>query len=124
MIPELTLLRFFILAKLYRDALSGRTIRQHLRAAGREFSGPAFYQLMKHMVKAGLVSGSRETTGLARESSYQITPLGVEATEEFVRFVANLAPCEPPQAKEEQMTLEQIEAWAAKLAGDLSKFND
>lgn len=77
---------------LCRASLSGREIRDRLRAFGVRKSGPAFYQLMARLEDGGLVEGEYHQEviegQIIRERQYRITPAGSRAWDTSRRFYA------------------------------------
>ena len=82
-IPRLSHLQFLVLGIVQPGALSGRAIRDRLRAFGARKSGPAFYQLMARLEDGGFVEGNYHKqvieSQIIRERHYRITGIGSSA---------------------------------------------
>ena len=79
-LPTLTHLQFLVLGVLRADEQPGRIVREALASYGVRRSGPAFYQLMARLERAGLIEGWYEqiTVGdqAVTERRYRITQEG------------------------------------------------
>lgn len=97
-VPELSPLQYLALGILMRGALSGRELRDGVRAFGVRRTRAAFYQFMARLERDGLVSG-RYQKGLSgarkvTERRYAITDAGRAAwsrARAFHRAVDGLA---------------------------------
>jgi DNA-binding PadR family transcriptional regulator len=91
-VPELSHLQFIVLAELVRGERTGREIRATLRRYRVRQSGPAFYQMMARLEKAGLASGwyTQDVVGgqVIKERRYRITADGARAFEHCRSFYA------------------------------------
>lgn len=89
-VPELSHLQFLVLADLMREEKTGREIRETLRRYRVRQSGPAFYQMMARLEKAGLATGwyTQQVVGgqIIKERQYRITAGGARAWEECRSF--------------------------------------
>ena len=89
-IPELSHLQFLVLAQLMAADRTGRQIRAGLKPYRVRQSGPAFYQMMARLEKAGLVSGwyTQEVieAQIIKERNYRVTAEGRRAWRESLRF--------------------------------------
>jgi DNA-binding PadR family transcriptional regulator len=89
-IPELSHLQFLVLAQLIAADRTGRQIRAGLKPYRVRQSGPAFYQMMARLEKAGLVSGwyTQEVIDgqIIKERNYRVTAEGRRAWRESLRF--------------------------------------
>lgn len=82
-LPDLSHLQFIVLGQLLGGETSGRSIRETLRRFRVRQSGPAFYQMMARMEKAGLAEGwyTQDVIDgqLIKERTYRITESGAAA---------------------------------------------
>lgn len=89
-LPELSHLQFLVLDQVASDDRTGRQIRSGLKAYRVRQSGPAFYQMMARLEKAGLVSGwyTQEIVDgqIIKERNYRATVEGRRAWRELLRF--------------------------------------
>lgn len=89
-IPELSHLQFVVLGQLISGEASGRSIRDTLRRFRVRQSGPAFYQMMARLERAGLAEGwyTRDVVEgqVIKERRYRITDSGTAAWRECRRF--------------------------------------
>lgn len=94
-LPALTHLHYLVLGVLRSDEQPGRVLRQALATYGVRRSGPAFYQLMARMERAGVVEGWYEqvTVGdqAVTERRYRITREGARLWADAHRFYDELA---------------------------------
>ena len=94
-LPALTHLQYLVLGVLRSDEQPGRVLRQALASYGVRRSGPAFYQLMARIERAGLVEGWYEqvTVGdqAVTERRYRITRDGTRQWAAAHAFYAELA---------------------------------
>jgi DNA-binding PadR family transcriptional regulator len=91
-IPELSHLQFVVIGALVGEERTGRAIRAELKRYRVRQSGPAFYQMMARLEKAGLVEGwytQAVVDGqIIKERCYRIRPAGSKAWRECRRFYA------------------------------------
>jgi DNA-binding PadR family transcriptional regulator len=89
-LPDLSHLQFLVLSALHGGDSTGRTIREGLRRWRVRQSGPAFYQMMARLEKAGLVKGWYEQDvidgQIIKERHYRITVAGEKAWAECRQF--------------------------------------
>ena len=94
-LPALTHLQCLVLGVLRADEQPGRVLRQALASYGVRRSGPAFYQLMSRIERAGLVEGwyERVTVGdqAVTERRYRITRDGTRQWAAARTFYEELA---------------------------------
>ena len=94
-LPTLTHLQYLVLGVLRSDEQPGRVLRQALASYGVRRSGPAFYQLMARIERAGLVEGWYEqvTVGdqAVTERRYRITRDGIRQWAAASAFYEELA---------------------------------
>ena len=94
-LPALTHLQYLVLGVLRSDEQPGRVLRQALATYGVRRSGPAFYQLMARIERAGLVEGWYEqvTVGdqAVTERRYRITRDGTRQWSAAHAFYDELA---------------------------------
>ena len=93
-LPALTHLQYLVLGVLRSDEQPGRVLRQALASYGVRRSGPAFYQLMARIERAGLVEGWYEqvTVGdqAVTERRYRLRPSGAKLWTETCDFYSTL----------------------------------
>jgi DNA-binding PadR family transcriptional regulator len=81
-LPAITHLQFLVLGVLISGEQPGRTIRHAIAAYGIRRTGPAFYQMMARLERAGLVDGryAQITAGdqSVTERRYRLTPAGTK----------------------------------------------
>jgi DNA-binding PadR family transcriptional regulator len=82
-IPDLSHLQFIVLGQLLAGEATGRSVRESLKRFRVRQSGPAFYQMMARLERAGLAEG-RYTQDvidgqMIKERHYRITPNGAAA---------------------------------------------
>jgi DNA-binding PadR family transcriptional regulator len=98
-LPALTHLQYLVLGVLRSDEQPGRVLRQALASYGVRRSGPAFYQLMARIERAGLVEGWYEQVVVGdqavTERRYRITPEGTRQWADAHRFYDELARLSP-----------------------------
>lgn len=89
-LPGLSHLQFIVLGQLLSGEASGRSIRGTLRRFRVRQSGPAFYQMMARMEKAGLAEGwyTQDVAEgqVIKERRYRITEAGAAAWRECRSF--------------------------------------
>lgn len=89
-LPELSHLQFCVLAHVAERDRTGREVRHELRALRVRQSGPAFYQMMARLEKAGLITGwyTQEVIEgqIIKERNYRATAQGRRALQESLRF--------------------------------------
>lgn len=89
-LPDLSHLQFIVLAQLLGAERSGRQIRGVLKRYRVRQSGPAFYQMMARMEKAGLAEGwyTQDVVDgqVIKERHYRLTEAGAAAWRECRRF--------------------------------------
>lgn len=89
-LPDLSHLQFIVLGQLLAGESTGRAIREALRRFRVRQSGPAFYQMMARMERAGLAEGwyvQQVVEGqIVKERHYRITETGTAAWQECRRF--------------------------------------
>ena len=94
-LPALTHLHYLVLGVLRGDEQPGRVLRHALASYGVRRSGPAFYQLMARMERAGLVEGRYEQVVVGdqavTERRYRITRDGARQWTDAHRFYEELA---------------------------------
>jgi DNA-binding PadR family transcriptional regulator len=94
-LPALTHLQYLVLGVLRAEAQPGRVLRKALAAYGVRRSGPAFYQLMARIERAGLAEGWYEQVQAGDQSvterRYRITPEGARLWGDAHRFYDELA---------------------------------
>ncbi len=82
-LPDLSHLQFIVLGQLLGGETSGRAIRETLRRFRVRQSGPAFYQMMARMEKAGLAEGwyTQDVIDgqLIKERMYRVIDTGAAA---------------------------------------------
>jgi len=92
-IPELSHLQFVVIGAVRTEERSGRQIRSELKRYRVRQSGPAFYQMMARLEKAGLVEGryTQEVVDgqIIKERCYRITASGEQAWQECRSFFAH-----------------------------------
>jgi DNA-binding PadR family transcriptional regulator len=91
-LPELSHLQFVVIGALQNGERTGRAIRSELKRYRVRQSGPAFYQMMARLEKAGLVEGWYEQEvvdgQIIKERCYRSTAAGAKAWRECRRFYA------------------------------------
>lgn len=91
-LPELSHLQFLVIGSMRGGERTGREIRTGLERFRVRQSGPAFYQMMARLEKAGLVEGwyTQEVVDgqIIKERCYRITSAGSRAWGESRRFYA------------------------------------
>jgi DNA-binding PadR family transcriptional regulator len=89
-LPELGHLQFLVLASAIDEDRPGREIRSSLKSVRVRQSGPAFYQMMARLEKAGLVEGwyTQDVIDgqIIKERNYRATAEGKRAWRESLRF--------------------------------------
>jgi len=89
-LPTLTHLQFLILDIVGGAEMSGRDLREKLRARGVRKTGPAFYQLMARLEDAGFVKGWYDQKiidgQIIKERRYRILGAGAKARENTLDF--------------------------------------
>ena len=89
-VPELSHLQFLVLARLLTAEQSGAEIRADLKRFRVRQSGPAFYQMMARLEKAGLVDGwyTQEVIEgqIIKQRHYRVTAPGRRAWQECRSF--------------------------------------
>jgi DNA-binding PadR family transcriptional regulator len=90
-LPEHSHLQYAILGLLSRAEVSGVELRKSIsELTGKEYSGPAFYQLMGRMVELQFVQGFdvdvKVNRYVAKERRYRILPQGTAAVKEVRHF--------------------------------------
>ncbi len=94
-LPALTHLHYLVLGVLRSEEQPGRVLRQALATYGVRRSGPAFYQLMARIERAGLVEGWYEQVVVGdqavTERRYRITRDGTRQWADAHRFYDELA---------------------------------
>jgi DNA-binding PadR family transcriptional regulator len=79
-LPSITHLQFLVLGVLIAGEQPGRSIRAAVAAFGVRRTGPAFYQMMARLERAGLVEGwyAQVTAGdqSVTERRYRVTAAG------------------------------------------------
>jgi DNA-binding PadR family transcriptional regulator len=89
-IPELSHLQFLVLGQLISGDATGRSIRETLRRYRVRQSGPAFYQMMARLERAGLAEGwyTQDVVEgqVIKERRYRVTGDGTAAWRECRRF--------------------------------------
>ena len=82
-LPDLSHLQFLVLARLRDEERAGRAIRATLKRFRVRQSGPAFYQMMARLERAGLAEGwyTQEVVDgqVIKERRYRITAEGRRA---------------------------------------------
>jgi len=90
LLPDLSHLQFLVLAQLRSGERAGRDIRAVLKRFRVRQSGPAFYQMMARLEKAGLAEGwyVQDTVDgqVIKERRYRITQDGQRAWQECRAF--------------------------------------
>jgi hypothetical protein len=98
-LPALTHLQYLVLGVLRSDEQPGRVLRQALAQYAVRRSGPAFYQLMARIERAGLVEGWYEQVVVGDQSvterRYRVTREGSRLWTEAHRFYDELARLSP-----------------------------
>ncbi len=91
-LPELSHLQFVVIGSLTGGERTGREVRRELKRYRVRQSGPAFYQMMARLEKAGLVEGwyTQEVVDgqIIKERCYRVTGAGSKAWQECRRFYA------------------------------------
>jgi len=94
-LPTLTHLQFLILDIVGGVEMSGRELREKLRARGVRKTGPAFYQLMARLEDAGFVKGGYDQKiidgQIIKERRYRILGAGAKARNETLEFYSAVA---------------------------------
>jgi DNA-binding PadR family transcriptional regulator len=104
-LPTITHLQFIGLTAIAaRKEVSGRRLRQDLDQMGLKLEGPGFYQFMKRLFQAGLVTAqSRDEYGLGfREAFYTLTDAGrqtIRATLDFYLSHSGKAGVKPSRSR-------------------------
>jgi DNA-binding PadR family transcriptional regulator len=98
-LPSLTHLQYVVLGVLQSAEQPGRVLRQALASYGVRRTGPAFYQLMARMERAGLVEGWYEQVAVGdqavTERRYRLTREGGRQWADAHRFYDELARTAP-----------------------------
>lgn len=97
MLPKLTHLQFLVLYLLAHqpDGMLAGDLRHRLQARGESRRGPAFYQMMRRMESEGLITAVQipyHTLAWVTvfRTRYTLTPAGMEASQEVVRFYCQI----------------------------------
>jgi len=91
-IPALSHLQFLVVSGLRAGERTGREVREELKRYRVRQSGPAFYQMMARLEKAGLVKGwyTQDVVDgqIIKERRYRITAVGERSWQESRQFYA------------------------------------
>lgn len=89
-IPDITHLQFKVLCQLAGRERCGAEVRKQLRHVGVRQTGPAFYQMMSRMERAGWVEGwyeQAEVEGqVVKTRRYRLTEEGAQALRQTREF--------------------------------------